>query len=110
LKNRKTRARYNIKYYKANKELLLKKSTVYAYENKGKIRKRKKKYHKRNKEKIKERTKNWYENNSVTVKEKHKEYRRSKAYFKTFSRQLTIAESPKDDGNGYMLVKCTLLW
>jgi len=107
LKNRKTRARYNIKYYKANKELLLKKSTVYAYENKGKIRKRKKKYHKRNKEKIKERTKNWYENNSVTVKEKHKEYRRSKAYFKTFSRQLTIAESPKDDGNGYMLVKCT---
>jgi len=64
-------------------------------------------YRENNKETIKEYKKEYYENNKENNKEQRKEHRNGHASFKVFAEQLTVDESPKDDGNGYMLALCT---
>jgi len=52
-------------------------------------------YYSKNKEKLKQQQREYY-----------KEHCNDMAFFATYAPQLTIDEDPKDDGNGYLLVKC----
>jgi len=66
-----------------------------------------KKYNDQHKNKRALQQKKLYKNNKDVVKKEAKIYRNKIALFASFYDKLTIDENPKNDGNGYLLVKCT---
>jgi len=79
---------YYKKYYKKNKERIVKQKKEYREKNKERIREqqkeyreknkeRKKEYRENNKERIRERVKEYYENNKERIKEYQKEYNKN---------------------------------
>ena len=121
--------KYNKKYCKDNAEKIKEyrkeyqknnvlKRKEYYINNIEKIKEYGKKYRKENTEKIKEHcqnniektkahSKNYRKNNKKKLKEQQQKYRNLFALFTTYEYRLTIEELPKEDRNGYLLVKCT---
>lgn len=90
-------------YYLKNKKDINRKAKEYYQRNAESILQRNKEYREANKDKVLKREKNYRENNPEKIKMNGTSW----ASLSIYAPQLTIEESPIDDGNGYLLAKCT---
>lgn len=105
-KNKEKMSEYQKNYYNKNKNRIDARHQNYYYKNRDKIRSK----YNENREQITNRNRNTYNKNKEKFRTNSKNYyhknKNKKVLFSIYANKLTIEESPKEDENGYLLVKC----
>jgi hypothetical protein len=109
LYNREYRKRSEVKLklkLKLSREKNKEKQKAYVEKNRERLLIYYKEYNRKNIEKRTSQKREYYKQNKIEIDTQKKVYQASRALFVYYAHRLTIDEDPKDDGNGYLLVKC----